>query len=63
VCQGPDKPGCKGGEHFISCDTDVVEWLKSIRPDVCVKVDPQKISTVPVTGCGYTNYEVKCSRR
>src|SRR5262245_39042862 len=42
VCQGPDKTGCSGNEHFISCETNVVEWLKSIRPDVCVKVDTKR---------------------
>ena len=60
VCQGPDKSGCNGGEHFISCETDVIEWVKSIRPDVCVKVDAIKLSAVPGTLCGYTNYQVKC---
>jgi len=63
VCQGPDKLGCNASDHFISCETDVSEWLKSIRPDVCVRVDAKKVSAVPATQCGYTNYEVKCSRR
>jgi len=63
VCQGPDKLGCSGSDHFISCETDVVEWLKSIRPTVCVEVDAKKVSAVRGTKCGYTTYEAKCSRR
>ena len=63
VCQGPEKAGCAGSPHFISCETDVVEWLKSIRPDVCTKVEAKKLTTAPANTCGYTKYEVKCSRR
>jgi hypothetical protein len=63
VCQGPDRPGCTGSEHFISCETNLVEWVKSIRPDVCVKVVTKKLSSVSAIKCGYTNYEVKCSSK
>ena len=63
VCQGPEKAGCAGSPHFISCETDVVEWLKSIRPHVCTKEEAKKLTTAPADTCGYTKYEVKCSRR
>ena len=63
VCQGPDRPGCTGSEHFISCETSIIEWAKTVRPDVCVNVVTKKLSDVPAIKCGYANYEVKCSSR
>ena len=63
VCQGPEKAGCADSSHFISCETDVVEWLKSIRSDVCIRVDAKKLTVRPAASCGYTKYQVKCSRR
>jgi hypothetical protein len=63
VCQGEHRQGCTGSPHFINCETNLVGWVKSIRPDICVKVLTKELSAKSGDRCGYTTFEVQCSSK
>jgi hypothetical protein len=61
VCRGDSRQTC-GTEHWIDCETDPVAFMKRVRPDVCVNVQADKVSERAGGKCGYTTFELKCSR-
>ena len=63
ICQGEYRQGCAGSPHFINCETNIVAWIKTIRPDICVNVLAKKLSVTPGDMCGYSTFEIKCSSR
>jgi hypothetical protein len=63
VCQGDDRPNCTGSEHFITCSTDVIQWAKTVRPDVCIDVTTRKVSEKPGKVCSYATFEISCSKK
>ncbi len=60
VCQGETRQGCGGAaEHFVTCDTNMVEFMKAARG--CDSVTTKKLSQVSSAGaCGYATHEITC---